>query len=61
MGWNFGLNGPNLPPPGLADVDCEAMDFDEDGDVDQTDHGIIQRCLSGSGNPARPDCGVLPE
>ena len=31
-------------------------DFDTDGDGDQSDLGIFQRCYSGSGNPANPNC-----
>ena len=31
-------------------------DFDTDSDVDQDDFGIFQRCYSGSGNPADPNC-----
>ena len=31
-------------------------DLDRDGDVDQDDFGIFQRCVSGSNIPADPDC-----
>lgn len=31
-------------------------DFDTDGDVDQSDFGIFQRCYSGENNPADPGC-----
>lgn len=46
-----------------AEVDaagCPALtpgDFDRDGDVDMTDFGLFQRCLSGDGIPADPNCG----
>ncbi len=33
-----------------------AADLDRDGDVDQCDFGILQRCYSGEGNPADPNC-----
>jgi len=33
-----------------------AADFDEDNDVDQSDFGSFQRCYSGEGNPAEPNC-----
>ena len=32
------------------------VDFDGDGDVDQDDFGVFQRCYSGAGNPADPAC-----
>jgi M6 family metalloprotease-like protein len=31
-------------------------DFDRDGDVDQSDYGHLQVCLTASGVPATPDC-----
>ena len=31
-------------------------DFDGDQDVDQDDFGVLQRCLSGAGNPADVGC-----
>lgn len=31
-------------------------DFDRDGDVDQTDFGLLQRCLSGAGVPTSAVC-----
>ena len=31
-------------------------DFYADGDVDQSDLAIFQRCYSGSSNPANPSC-----
>jgi len=33
-----------------------AADLDHDGDVDQDDFGIFQRCYSGSGKPADANC-----
>ena len=27
-----------------------------DADIDETDFGIFQRCLSGAGKPADPNC-----
>jgi hypothetical protein len=44
--------GPDLPP---ATVDCDSADFDQDGDVDQVDFAVIQRCFQGS-TPANPSC-----
>ena len=32
------------------------MDFDLDGDVDQTDFAHIQNCFSGDGFACGPDC-----
>lgn len=31
-------------------------DFDDDGDVDQTDFGLFQQCFSGTGNPVASEC-----
>jgi len=45
--------GCTLTPDGTGHV---AADFDDDGDVDQADFGIFQRCYSGEGNPADADC-----
>ncbi len=39
--FNACLSGPDIPFP----AGCEWMDFDYDGDVDQIDYGVIQRCL----------------
>jgi len=33
-----------------------APDFDDDGDVDQSDYGHLQACLTGPVQPAGPDC-----
>jgi len=38
------LAGQGVPP----DAGCESADLDEDGDVDQTDFGLFQRCITGS-------------
>lgn len=50
------------PAPGCtltADGDNHiAADFDDDGDVDQSDFGIVQRCYSGGGAPADPNCAT---
>jgi len=35
---------------------CAKADFDADNDVDQSDFGIFQRCYSGAGKPADPNC-----
>jgi hypothetical protein len=35
---------------------CQAKDLDHDNDVDQSDFGLLQRCLSGSNVPADPNC-----
>ncbi len=45
--------GCTLTPDGNGHI---AADFDEDNDVDQSDFGSFQRCYSGQGNPANPDC-----
>ncbi len=38
---------------GLLDADGNiAADFNQDADVDQSDFGILQRCLSGENSPA---------
>ena len=36
-----------------------AADFDKDGDVDQDDFGVIQRCYSGTGKPVDPNCANI--
>lgn len=45
----FEFTGP--PPAG------NVADLDGDGDADQADFGLLQRCLSGPGLPPDPDCG----
>jgi hypothetical protein len=35
-------------------------DFDRDGDVDQSDYAVFQRCFSGPSVPADPNCASLP-
>ncbi len=42
-----------LTPDGTGRI---AADFDRDGDVDQEDFGIFQRCYSGEGQPVDPAC-----
>ncbi len=37
-----------LSPITQHDPDCQDADLDGDGDVDQSDFGIFQRCISGS-------------
>lgn len=53
----------NLPPGCVATVDPTGLisvDYDEDGDVDQTDFGIkLQRCFSGSLGSLEPPPGCL--
>ncbi|MBP7937732.1 MAG: hypothetical protein KA354_24085 [Phycisphaerae bacterium] len=34
----------------------EGTDFDEDNDVDRSNSGVFQRCYSGTGKPADPNC-----
>src|SRR5436853_5681 len=46
-----------LIAPGLAA--CAPADVDRDGDVDQEDFGLLQRCYSGSGT-AQTDPACLP-
>lgn len=45
--------GCTLTPDGNGKI---AADLDADGNVDQTDFGVFQRCLSGEGNLADPAC-----
>ena len=47
------LTGPNA---GGGVGNCESMDLDLDGDVDNSDFGLVQRCLSGALIPADPNC-----
>jgi hypothetical protein len=44
--------GPNVPQNA---PNCVDADLDGDGDVDQSDFGILQRCFSGDGTPP-PGC-----
>ena len=49
---------PANPPPGCTLLGVAGLlpaDFDHDGDVDQSDFGIFQRCWSGT-EPADPNC-----
>jgi hypothetical protein len=39
-----------------GDPGCEGEDLDKDGDVDQSDYGLFQRCISGEDEPATPGC-----
>jgi len=39
---------------------CEAVDFDQDGDGDQNDFGLLQRCFAGSSIPASSECMDMP-
>jgi len=45
--------GCTLTPDGSNHI---AADFDKDSDVDQDDFGAFQRCYSGEGHPADPNC-----
>jgi GH25 family lysozyme M1 (1,4-beta-N-acetylmuramidase) len=49
---------PCVSGPGVSqtDPDCQDEDLDDDGDVDQTDFGRLQRCFSGLFAPADPTC-----
>jgi hypothetical protein len=35
---------------------CSGKDLDTDGDVDQSDFGLLQRCMGGPGAPVEPTC-----
>jgi hypothetical protein len=48
--------GPAMGPPAAG---CERADLDNDGDVDQVDFAVVQRCLSGADVRADPDCKGL--
>ena len=48
------MAGPESPPQGFPG--CETTDIDGDGDVDQTDFGFVQRCMSGYNVPSDPLC-----
>ncbi|HOW72592.1 MAG TPA: right-handed parallel beta-helix repeat-containing protein [Phycisphaerae bacterium] len=53
------LTGPSIPyptTPGGGAPFCLAADADADLDIDQSDFGIFQRCYSGTGKPADPNC-----
>lgn len=45
--------GPAIP---ITLHSCGNADFDDDQDVDQGDFSLLQRCWSGTGNPAYPSC-----
>jgi len=51
---------PGVPPAGCTLLPDPSgtlpCDFDKDYDVDQDDFGVFQRCLSGEGVQADPDC-----
>jgi hypothetical protein len=47
------LSGAQVPQ---TDPACQDADLDSDVDVDQTDFGLLQRCLSGANTLADPDC-----
>jgi len=46
------FTGPLIP----AIVGCGQKDFDRDGDVDQVDFGLLQRCYNGDRPVADPSC-----
>jgi hypothetical protein len=50
---------PGIPVDAVGCPPLVPGDFDRDGDVDQEDFGIFQRCLSGANIPADPDCAGL--
>jgi hypothetical protein len=47
------LTGRDAGPPA---TECDRTDIDWDGDVDQDDFGLFQRCISGTSSPANPAC-----
>jgi hypothetical protein len=49
--WSY-----NYSSPASAWAKIQCGDFDFDGDVDQTDFGFLQRCLSGSGTSYPTGC-----
>jgi hypothetical protein len=58
------MTGPAIDYAGGVPADCTLTingglipaDLDRDGDVDQDDFGMVQRCLSGENQPADPHC-----
>jgi hypothetical protein len=46
-------SGPSIPQ---RDANCTNADLDGDGDVDQEDFGVFQRCYSGSGQVSAAAC-----
>jgi hypothetical protein len=57
--WDVVVSTPSCPDVVLSEAFTVtpatvevAADLDHDGDVDQSDFGVLQRCYSGEGNPA---------
>ena len=48
--------GPDVPLPLDAPFECGCMDINGDQAIDQEDFAVFQRCYSGAGSPADPDC-----
>jgi hypothetical protein len=44
------------PPEGCTTEEFGRADVDADGDVDQADFAVFERCYSGTDVPANPDC-----
>lgn len=47
------LSGPQVEQVVPA---CQTADLDQDGDIDQDDFGIVQRCYTGENSPADSNC-----
>lgn len=50
------LSGCAAGPAGVIVPACSDTDLDNDGDTDQVEFGIWQRCFSGDNLPANPLC-----
>jgi hypothetical protein len=50
------MNGPSVPYPTDAGMDCIRFDLDFDNDVDGDDFGVFQRCITGPAEPVDPTC-----
>jgi len=48
------VTGPAIIPQ--LSPTCQLADLDRDGDIDQSDFGLLQRCYSGSSLLADSDC-----
>ena len=52
--FNGCVSGPSVPLSGPET--CGQTDLDDDGDTDQSDFGLLQRCFTGPNDPPQADC-----